>query len=189
MVMTPAMLKAALEGRNVDATPSGIERSEKAGQQALVASSDMPKQMSPNREAFEKVGFKFGAEVDEIFLSATLPPGWTRAATSHSMHSDILDEKGRVRVGVFYKAAFYDRRADAHLQRRFQVQWLYPNRDRDNGIKEGERAYMVADAGAEIYRTPSFSARDWDADKQHRAVAEAWLNEAAPNHEDPTAYW
>lgn len=81
--MTPAALAAAAEGdlRNalVAATPGGIEASEKAGQQALVASTDMPKQL--DRAAFEKVGFTFGADVDELFIKATLPPGWKRGAT------------------------------------------------------------------------------------------------------------
>lgn len=189
MTMTPAMLKAALEGRAVDATPAGIERSERAGQEALVASSDMPKKMSPGRDAFEKVGFKFGDDVSVLFVSATLPPGWTRSATSHAMHSDILDEKGRLRVGIFYKAAFYDRRADARLLPRFSVQWLFPDKEKDNGLKEGERAYAVFDAGTEIYRTAVFGDRDWDADKAQRQVADAWLKEAAPDAGDPTAYW
>lgn len=189
MNMTPAMLRAALEGRNIDASPGGIMRSERAGQQELVASSDVPKEMFPDRAAFEKVGFKFGEDVDDIFISATLPPGWTRSATSHSMHSDVLDEKGRKRVSVFYKAAFYDRRASAYLVPRLQLQWLFHDKDTDNGVKEGELAYAVSDAGQEIFRTATFDERDLDADKVQRAVAEEWLKEAAPDHLDPTAYW
>jgi hypothetical protein len=51
---TPAMLVAASLGLNIDASPGGIQRSERAGQEALVASTDMPKEMRPCREAFEK---------------------------------------------------------------------------------------------------------------------------------------
>ena len=44
-----------------------------------------------------------------------MPQGWTRRATDHDMHSEILDEAGKIRISVFYKAAFYDRRAHAEL--------------------------------------------------------------------------
>lgn len=113
---TPAYLKALATGVSVmDATPDGIVASEKRGQTALVNSTNMPSEMYPSREAFEAVGFTFGEPIDELFLAATLPAGWTRAATNHDMHSDIRDEAGKVRVTIFYKAAFYDRRADATL--------------------------------------------------------------------------
>ena len=110
-----ALAKGDLENFATASTPGGIEAQEKAGQALLVASANMPKSMSPSREAFEALGFVFGTEVDELFLKAKLPPGWTRAATDHSMWSTIVDEKGRKRVEIFYKAAFYDRRADAHI--------------------------------------------------------------------------
>jgi hypothetical protein len=74
----------------------------------------MPGDMKPSREAFEAVGFKFGDKIDDLFLSAELPEGWTREATDHDMWSKILDADGVERVSVFYKAAFYDRCAFAH---------------------------------------------------------------------------
>ncbi len=96
MSITPAMLRAAVEGRSIlDGTPQSIEASEKRGQQQLVQSTNMP--LDLDKEQFEKAGFTFGAKIDECFQEATLPPGWSRAATSHSMHSEILDEKGRKR--------------------------------------------------------------------------------------------
>lgn len=117
--INPAALIAAargdIENAIVASTPGGIERQEKAGQAALVASTNMPLEMSPSREAFEKEGFVFGDKIDDIFVAATLPPGWTRRGTEHAMWSDIFDEQGRKRVEVFYKAAFYDRRAEAYL--------------------------------------------------------------------------
>lgn len=113
---TPAYLRALMTGVSVmDATPAGIQASEKRGQTALVNSTNMPAKMRPSRQAFENAGFVFGEPVDDIFVSATLPAGWARKATEHDMHSEILDETGKVRVSVFYKAAFYDRRADATL--------------------------------------------------------------------------
>lgn len=119
VAMTPAMLRAATTGE-VDmsaAMPGGIEASEKLGQIAFVHSTAMPVELQPDRAAFEALGFKFGLPVegDRLFVHATLPEGWKKQGTGHDMHSEIVDETGRKRVGVFYKAAFYDRRADAFI--------------------------------------------------------------------------
>lgn len=91
-----------------------IEGMEAEGQRELVNSTALPKPGAA-QAAFEALGFSFGEESDELFVQATLPEGWTRAATDHAMHSDVLDTEGRRRVGVFYKAAFYDRSAEMHI--------------------------------------------------------------------------
>lgn len=52
---------------------------------------------------------------DALFVKAVLPVGWRKERTDHSMWSQIVDERGVARVKVFYKAAFYDRRADFHV--------------------------------------------------------------------------
>lgn len=181
--MTPAALAAAAKGdlsnALVAATPGGIEGQEKAGQQALVASTDMPKKL--DRTAFEAVGFTFGEDVDELFMKATLPPGWTRAATGHSMHSDVLDARGRKRVSVFYKAAFYDRRADAYLLPRYRV-------ERDYDLPGDDLAYVVRDAGTEIYRTITTKRASYKDEDAHEQTAKKWLLEAVPNAFDPSAW-
>lgn len=119
MALTVAALRALAEGdlgnAVVASTPGGIERQEKAGQTALVNSTNMPAEMCPSKAAFEELGFQFGAPVDELFLTAILPAGWSRQAADHSMYSFIIDDDGRQRVEIFYKAAFYDRRAHARL--------------------------------------------------------------------------
>jgi hypothetical protein len=93
-----------------------IEAMEARGQQQLLNSCDLPTKGSDDPE-FLRLGFTFGEPhpQDRMFRPATLPEGWTKAGTDHAMHSKILDQHGRERVGVFYKAAFYDRRADMHL--------------------------------------------------------------------------
>ena len=169
-----ALAKGDLKNARVAATPGGIEAQEKAGQQALVASTDMPKDMSPDRAAFEALGFTFGEPVDDLFLKATLPAGWTKAATSHSMHSDIMDEKGRRRVSVFYKAAFYDRSASATLVSRYSIQ-------RDYALPQDQVSFVVRDAGTEIYRTIATVYKDYKDSERHREVAKKWLLEAVPN--------
>ena len=119
MNITPAALKALVEGDidnfKVASTPGGIEAQEKAGQLELVASSNMPLELLPNQESFEVLGFKFGEKIDDVFQNATLPEGWSKKESDHDMWSSIVDEKGCDRVEVFYKAAFYDRRASARI--------------------------------------------------------------------------
>jgi hypothetical protein len=95
---------------------SAIERMEADGQRQVLESCDLPTEGSDDPE-FLRLGFTFGEphKDDPLFRPATLPKGWKRAGTDHSMHTKIVDELGRERVGVFYKAAFYDRQADMCL--------------------------------------------------------------------------
>lgn len=95
--------------------PSGyIEGLEKQGQQQLVHSDRLPVKLNFSKEEdFLAAGFTFGEPdpQDPLFRPATLPQGWKRERTDHSMWSQIVDHKGRKRVSIFYKAAFYDRDA------------------------------------------------------------------------------
>lgn len=93
-----------------------VEGMESAGQRQLVESTDLPTQGSSDPE-FLRLGFTFGEphKHDPLFRPATLPEGWKKVAKDHAMGSAIIDELGRERVDVFYKAAYYDRRADMHL--------------------------------------------------------------------------
>lgn len=195
MNITPAMLRAALTGEAplADATPRGIEASEKRSQQELVASTLMPLKLGGLRDnqrpMFEAAGFAFGDAVDEVFQSATLPLGWTRKATDHSMHSDILDGRGRRRVEVFYKAAFYDRRADARLLPRFRVGTEY-------GSDHKPLAVVVFDAGEIVRRWPlppepegRWTREYSDACDAVEKEAREWLAKERPEQDDPLAYW
>jgi len=57
------------------------------------------------------MGIVFGEKVDDLFTSVTLPEGWHKEATEHAMWSKLIDDQGRERASIFYKAAFYDRSA------------------------------------------------------------------------------
>ena len=99
-----------------------IERQEARGQQALLHGSILPLDGTleggpstgvgrSNQEAMEALGFSFGEREDDLFVRVSFPEGWRMVATSHSLHSDLLDDKGIRRAGVLYKAASYDRYA------------------------------------------------------------------------------
>lgn len=93
-----------------------IEEQERNGQAELLNSTVLPTAGSEDPR-FLELGFTFGDLVagDPLFREATLPAGWAREGSSHSMGSYVVDERGIQRVSVFYKAAFYDRKADMHL--------------------------------------------------------------------------
>jgi hypothetical protein len=91
---------------------------ESDGQRQLVHSDRLPTDMGRNTvEEFEALGFKLGDPdpQDPLFRPATLPEGWSREGSDHAMWSSIVDQNGRQRVAIFYKAAFYDRSAHMRL--------------------------------------------------------------------------
>jgi len=168
-----------------------IVNQEKRGQQQLVHGDVLPRECP--REQLETLGFQFGDPVDDLFVAVTMPPGWKKTPTEHHMHSDLVDDKGRKRGGIFYKAAFYDRNASMHLVRRFNVAdepvgGYTPDFDRD-----GPYVAIVYDQGQAIWTsdpaTPTEEAPVWELTRRLRLYAKEWLAEHYPDWEDPLAYW
>lgn len=94
--------------------PRAIEAQEARGQKELTESQQLPVEINTGKlETLVKAGVKIGnaVEGDPLFRQVGLPEGWKIVATEHSMWSELKDEKGEVRAHIFYKAAFYDRRA------------------------------------------------------------------------------
>lgn len=110
-----AFLAAAMGPGGSD---QAIAEQEARGQAQLVNSDRLPTDLHGERAAFEALGFTFGEPDprDPMFMPATLPDGWKREGSDHDMWSYVVDELGRRRVGVFYKAAFYDRSAHMHIE-------------------------------------------------------------------------
>lgn len=105
-----AAIAVAMGGHSID---SLIETQEQRGQQQLVHSDRLPTNLRDPREDFEAAGFTFGDPDprDPLFMPATLPDGWKREGSDHAMWSYLVDDLGRRRASIFYKAAFYDRDA------------------------------------------------------------------------------
>ena len=157
-----------------------IERSEAQGQCDLVASSDLPSETCPSQEEIAKhTGIQFHEPLNELFVRVTLPDGWSKRPTEHSMHTDLLDDKGRVRAGIFYKAAFYDRRADIGFLPRYSVR---PHYEDDGTVSK----ILITDGGQPIKELPP--APDKKPYDQYE-VGEAWLAEHYPDYENIWAYW
>lgn len=132
-----------VRGFFMESLVTGSERAiyaqEAAGQRELVNSEVLPSDLRGPQADWEALGFVFGDPVpnDPLFRKVTLPKGWSRRGTEHSMWSEIVDERGIARVGVFYKAAFYDRKADMHIQNvgaTFAANWIYGDKRADPSL-------------------------------------------------------
>ena len=193
-----AMLGEAMAGRNPG---NAIVEAERAGQAALVNSTELPTKMGGDRRIFEAWGIQFGEpDEDGLFIQAKLPPGWRKERTDHQMWSKLVDEKGRERASIFYKAAFYDR--DAHMSacRRYRVDG-YRNRDyktiaqavvldgNNKVIWESERLPVTPENERGVLNRQT---GDYDVvpiRDQAQAQAYIWLRANKPDWENPLAYW
>lgn len=217
--ITPAALGAAMKGdlNNfiVASTPGGIERQEAEGQRDLVNATvaRLPKDINDHRfrgkdakEVYALAGIEVTGECDDIFLNVKLPAGWKLNPTDHSMWSKLVDEQGRERAVVFYKAAFYDRNAHFGFTSRFRAgeepedayktEATYEERDkmlRFGRVYDGDKVVFQT-AG----RTPIEGKRgdmsSWEArDRQQKELlseCEAWLTaNGYPEYSDPLKYW
>jgi hypothetical protein len=179
--------------------PSGaIERQELDGQRELASSDTLPTELQACYVGDERIQIKpilegFGVkfigpvEGDELFQYVELPTGWKRVPTDHSMWSDLVDEKGRKRAGIFYKAAFYDRKAALSLNTRFTVSRDYERKGEIvSRVKDGEKIVFETAPVPEAEKyTDEWSKQCSDAE----ASCRTWLDERYPNWRSPAAYW
>lgn len=165
-------------------SPGGIECQESRGQAELVKSESLPTECH-DRTALEAAGVVFGAPYpdDPLFCPVTLPKGWKKAATDHSMHSHLLDDKGRVRAGIFYKAAFYDRRANLSVRRRFS------RSSYEDGADDQHQRVVIKDGDKVIHVAGEYRRNDWDTCKLLEKDADDWLNQQFPDWQNAAAYW
>ena len=92
-----------------------ILRQESRGQSSFVNSDTLPKKC--DRQALEALGVVFGDDADDLFVFVTLPDGWKKEPTEHSMWSRLVDGSGFEVASIFYKAAFYDRDAFVSMKK------------------------------------------------------------------------
>lgn len=176
---------ATLENFIAATTPGGIEAQEKRGQIEQSFAETLPKDGTSgnDRAKWEKLGFEFGQDADDIFINAKFPKGWRKKPTEHSMWSELLDDKERKRGMIFYKAAFYDRSAHIHLEARFSYT-AYES----TGVKE-QFAVVARDAGKSIETFGVWNSGEYDEKAKLERKALRWLTEHYPNWEDVSQYW
>lgn len=171
-------------------TSNMIELQEAQGQRELVRSEVLPTQgLHDLRDILERAGGSVGSPVDgdPMFTHVTMPSGWSKKATDHSMWSSLVDQAGRERASIFYKAAFYDRGAFIRLNQRFVV-------DAYSHKVEHEVKAVLRDAKGEVQReTQIVSVQcDREAYETRQKLAkeiEGWLDANYPDWTNPAAYW
>lgn len=187
--LNPAALAAALRGDIGNAlianAPGGIRRQEAEGQKALVERCMLPKEITgATIEELTSIGFKFGEDIDELFIACELPAGWRKQATDHSMNSDLVDDQGRKRGHLFYKAAFYDRRADLTILRRFNIDEAVSGQ-----VNERRFRIVVRDGDDVIFDAGERRFGDIEESIALRAACEQWLDQHHPEWRNQLAYW
>lgn len=175
---------------------SRVEEMEEQGQKELVKSSLLPIKVNfPRRlmniaEQYALMGIKVigKSQEDDLFFDVVLPDGWEKEATEHSMWSVLLDDKGRERASIFYKAASYDRDSFVNFVTRYS--W------RGNYEEQGNVSYIVEDnaSGEVIFETEKISKdiKNPDFFKLEDGLqkkCKQFLKTNFPEHEDINAYW
>jgi hypothetical protein len=116
------------------------------------------------------------------------------------MWSHLLDEKGRKRASIFYKAAFYDRSARINPENRF-ASGVEPVGGWDGYDRHAAHwRCLVRDCGNIIWESETIDPEPVDSDanlrmewaeKKYRLseLGDKWLDEHFPNWRDHNAYW
>lgn len=168
---------------------------EASGGKALVMSDTLPNVTAEQRAILESFGVVFGDPVpkDDLFTYAQLPEGWTKVLGEDDPRASyLLDDKGRRRAYIFYKAAYYDRYASISLLTRFSIRKDYEHVD-----ARIESRYMALD-GETVVRTShtygfpadeKYSTIGEEANEAAKTEVELWLSDRYPDWQSLTAYW
>jgi hypothetical protein len=144
------------------------------------------------KEILEKAGVKFAGIVPgkPLFQYVELPGGWKIVDTERPMWRFLLDEKGRKRAEIYFKAALADVGTHFRVVPRFSASC-----DRSLLEEKGIATGVVYDGGKEIYRTAPIEQDMSVADAygslsdMAETEAEIWLMEHYPEWQDYSAYW
>lgn len=198
------LLEAMLFNMEGISPSAAIEAQEARGQRELAAAAATGNAQLPTRsqwDELEKAGIKRLGPVDgdDLFQRAELPAGWSIKQTDHSMWSNLLDDKDRKRARIFYKAAFYDRRATLHLDARFKIEnYEHPDYEKIamSTVKDGgevvftsDRIEMLTDADRYGYHDKETGVETPSKRDVAQKQCEAWLAEHYPDWRSTSAYW
>lgn len=175
--------------------PNAIEEQEKQGQKELSESSQLPVKVNSPREinineqyALMGINVVGKTEGDELFLEIKLPNLWKIERTDHSMWNKLLDNKGRERASIFYKAAFYDRDSFINFSTRYIWEGNYDREDsisffvKDNAT--GEIIFETEIMSKDVNQVNYFKKQDDLKDQ-----CKEFLEVKFPEYENINAYW
>lgn len=168
-------------------TEDAILKMEAAGAYQLRNQREvLPTKGLEKRDIWKAMGIVVGEKVDDdsLFTHVVLPDGWTLTPSDSNPDywTELRDVKKRLRATIFYKAAFYDRKAFIRPRTRHSIDsiadWLGETSQEkvvDFGIDETAHVLFV---------TGKYST--WD--EANREATE-WLNQHFPDWKNPVAYW
>jgi hypothetical protein len=171
----------------IAATPGGIEASERHGQRRLVASSQLPIEGTEDAAPWEAMGVSLGENTDALFRNVSIPNGWSFQRSDHAMWSHLVDDQGRKRAAIFYKAAFYDQKAAAHIINRYEI-------GRDYDTDRGVLVTRVTEDGKSLFSSEPYSGEPYsdpwrEEEARQRRACTDWLNRERPLWRDSVRQW
>ena len=146
------------------------------------------------------MGIVFGEQISDLFARVQLPDGWRKERTRNVLWSSLLDDEGRTRASIFYKAAFYNNQAFIRLCHRYNIS----SRPIVNGSEDcqeiGWESVAIDWDGSVLWQSEPMRAEpercnmaawsDWYQDQKKLLwQAEAWLDEHKSDWRNPMAYW
>jgi hypothetical protein len=181
---------------------NNIEQQEAKGQKEFCQDSLMPKENNSYilkddlLTQYKKLGIEIIGDYDRLFYKVKLPAGWKRIPTEHHMWNKLIDEQGRERGLIFYKAAFYDERAHFSLSYRFTISPnnSYYNHENENLNYKSDMDYWceVKDGEKIVWSTPRIFSKylnDNPLELQLKMQAKTWCQDHNIILDDPYANW
>lgn len=170
--LNPLVFLAASMGEG--GLTQAVDETERAGQGQMTRADRLPRAIAGlTREQLQGLGFVFGPQLDDLFDKVIFPPGWSVTRAESALYSRVLDEKGRERGTIMYKAVFYNRDAYVTFTRRYDVGFAEVEGSHD-------LAYVAQNLGKALPGAPIFATHE---------PAEAWLDNLHPAWRDRLAYW
>jgi hypothetical protein len=171
-----------------------IEEQEKRGQSKVIDSEVLPKKFNYcTKEQFEKMGIVFGKDADDLFCYVDFPKGWKKERMDNPLWSKLVDEKGRKRALIFYKAAFYDRDAFLNISSRYSYSYFETTDENGDYVDQNVATHFstyITDCGNPI-KCIAVRKREYGSEESdiHSNMARKWLEKNFPDYENPLAYW
>lgn len=176
-------------GRN----PNAILEQEAKGQQEFTESLQLPRICNHPRginatEQYHKMGIQTltTSKGDNLFIGVKLPKGWLKKATDHSMWNELIDDKGRVRATIFYKASYYDR--DAFINFEYRYISTHEFVEKKEGDKFHPKFYCVKDNSTKEILFKTEISHDYH-DEALQKLCTDFLQTNFPDYKNLNAYW
>ena len=174
----------------VEGGSQSIENMEADGQRELVkeGGTRLPTELGYGTTVVHllELGFILGTPVegDPLFRDGALPDGWRITPTEHTMHSNILDDTGRTRGSIFYKAAHYDRHAILSLIVRYTLRREYP--EKYTGEEPVKSGAWDAETETFVFLSAEHAPGGTHPEEER---ARLWLAGNYPDNQNPCNYW